>query len=91
MGMGKGGKCFIATAAYGSELAKEVQVLRGFRDERLCSTIFGRKLFQLYYQLSPSIAEYISEHRGAADIARVILRPIIAFARTAMREKKDSA
>jgi hypothetical protein len=60
-GGGGGGGCFIATAAYGSELAPEVQFLQGIRDKVLRQTRWGREFFdqlwQRYYRISPPIAE----------------------------------
>jgi len=49
----KGGGCLIATAAYGSELAQQVQFLREIRDNTVMSTSTGTAFMsgfnQLYY------------------------------------------
>jgi hypothetical protein len=54
-------ECYIATAAYGSPIASEVQLLRDIRDNVLRQTRWGRDFFdtfwQHYYQISPGIAE----------------------------------
>jgi hypothetical protein len=89
--MDKGGKCFIATAAYGSEVAEEVDILRSFRDQRLYTTAFGQKIHRLYYELSPGVACYISRHRGAASVTRIMLRPIIALVRVVMQGYENQA
>jgi len=41
--------CFIATAVYGDINAKEVIVLRRYRDEKMSSTFLGKIFIQFYY------------------------------------------
>ena len=48
-----GGGCFIATAAFGSDMDRYVQILRKFRDNRLLTNQAYRVLVDLYYQLPP--------------------------------------
>ncbi|HRR95332.1 MAG TPA: YCF48-related protein [Candidatus Ratteibacteria bacterium] len=74
---GGGGGCFIATAAYGTPLAKEVQVLCQWRDDYLLKNWFGKKFVKFYYKISPPIAEFIRENTWAKGITRVLLTPII--------------
>ncbi len=69
----KKGGCFIATAAYGSALAPEVQVLRTFRDEVLRKSTFGRGFVGLYGTLSPPFAKLISRSDFLRRIARLAL------------------
>lgn len=80
-GMGKGGKCFIATAAYGSEFSKEVVSLKLFRDEVLSNTRIGRVLIKAYYRLSPSIARMIENQPNARTFVRFLLKPIVLMTR----------
>ena len=54
-----GGGCFIATAAFGTSMAKEVEILCKFRDKYLLSNNPGRKFVKLYYKYSPPIANRI--------------------------------
>lgn len=70
--------CFIATAAYGSYLHPQVQLLRNFRDEYLLTNAPGRALVASYYQLSPPVADFIARHPFLRSVTRLILTPIIS-------------
>lgn len=72
-----GGGCFIATAAYGSYLHTDVQVLRRFRDNVLQKHAWGRSLVDWYYRKSPTFANYIAERPLARGVVRMMLTPIV--------------
>jgi YVTN family beta-propeller protein len=72
-----GGGCFIATAAYGSDMADDVMVLRRFRDDTLLHWAAGREFVQLYYQYSPPVADYIRGRDGIRAAVRWSLRPLV--------------
>ena len=55
------GGCFIATAAYSTPTHPDLDTFRAFRDEKLLTHWIGNKLVKIYYQLSPSVAEYINQ------------------------------
>jgi hypothetical protein len=74
--------CFIATAAYGTAMAKEIQILRRVRDEHLLPNPAGQALVDLYYRFSPPIAKFISDHPSLKPMVRVGLRPIIVMCST---------
>jgi len=79
-----GGMCFIATAAYGTSTATQVNVLRAFRDDVLLKSTVGSRLVDLYYQISPPIAEFISENSFARTLAReLLIDPIVWAVETA--------
>jgi hypothetical protein len=71
--------CFIATAAYGTPMAEEIQVLRDFRDEYLVTNPVGSTLVDIYYTVSPPIAEFITEHPSLKPIVRAGLAPAVAI------------
>lgn len=79
-----GGWCFIATAAYGSPMAEEIEILRQFRDEYLLTNPLGRALVDLYYSISPPIADLITEHPGLKPIVRAALLPAVAVSSAAV-------
>ena len=66
-------KCFIATAAYGSVLHKNLRPLRWFRDHVLLETALGRAFVQFYYEHGPKAAAVIAAHPVLAMITRGIL------------------
>jgi len=74
------GGCFIATAAYGADWQAEVQALRDFRDRYLLPYAAGRWFVAHYYDLSPGVAAYISEHPSTKPFVRSLLTPLVVFA-----------
>jgi tetratricopeptide (TPR) repeat protein len=75
--MSSGGGCFIATAAYGSELAEEIWVLRSWRDAVLLQNRFGRAFVRLYYLTSPPVAHAIRRSEASRAAVRALLTPLI--------------
>jgi alpha-tubulin suppressor-like RCC1 family protein len=71
--------CFIATAAYGSPMAGEIEILRRFRDEYLLTNPLGQGLANIYYKVSPPVAEFITEHPSLKSMVRVGLAPAVAM------------
>ena len=71
--------CFIATAAFGSSMTKEIDVLRKWRDKVLLRNPFGKGVVRLYYDVSPAIASHISDSSLRRYIVRCILNPIISL------------
>lgn len=71
--------CFISTAAFGSDMASEVETFRQFRNHFLIPYEFGRDLVKLYYELSPPAANFIAQSEVLRFAARVILYPVYFF------------
>jgi len=71
--------CFIATAAYGTPMAQEIEILREFRDEYLLTNPVGKGLVDFYYRVSPPMAEFITEHPSLKPIVRAGLVPAVAM------------
>ena len=72
--------CFIATAAYGTDTAEEISLLREFRDVVLLSSGPGTGFVSLYNKVSPPIAEVISRHDFLRTAVRVgFIDPIVAI------------
>ena len=69
--------CFIATAAFGSELEPEVHLLRRFRDRYLVSNPLGQTLVGSYYTLSPGLALLVSQHEPVRQLVRDGLLPVV--------------
>jgi hypothetical protein len=76
--------CFIATAAYGTAMAEEIQILREFRDGYLLTNPLGKGLVDFYYKVSPPIAEFITEHPSLKPIVRAGLLPAVATSTVAV-------
>ena len=72
-------KCFIATAAYETPMAQEINTLRRFRDLRMEPNLIARYLIVLYYYASPPFARVISRSENMKAFVRLNLKPIIRF------------
>jgi len=77
-----GGGCLIATAAYGSELAPQVQMLRELRDNTVLSTTTGASFMTgfntLYYSFSPTISDWERQNPMFQEAVRVTITPLIS-------------
>ena len=73
-------RCFIATAAYGSPMAEQVQMLRSFRDKYLLPCPLGPKLVSLYYAAGKPAAQFIESHPWLKGPVRIILYPVVGLA-----------
>jgi len=78
----EGGGCLIATAAYGSELSPQVQLLREIRDNQLMNTESGSAFMSafnnVYYSFSPIIADYERENPLFKEAVKIAITPMIS-------------
>ena len=78
----QGGGCLIATAAFGSEMAPQVQLLREVRDNTVLQTESGTNFIstfnQFYYSFSPVIADYERENPYFKEAVKLTLTPLLA-------------
>ena len=76
-------RCFIATAAYGSELAPPVQFLREFRDDVILKSRYSRafeKVLEGYYTFSPPIAAAMIRNKAFKYFMKyTVVWPFIAL------------
>ena len=67
------GFCFIATAAYGTETASQLNILRDFRDQVLLKSAVGLRFVEAYYRISPPVADFIAK----SDFLRAVVREVL--------------
>ncbi len=80
--MNDGGGCLIATAAFGSEMAPQVQSLREVRDNIILETESGKTFMtsfnHVYYAFSPAMADLERKDPIVRDTVRAVITPMIA-------------
>ncbi len=76
------GGCLIATAAFGSELAPQVQQLRELRDNTVLATESGTAFMSgfnsIYYTFSPAVADLERENPAFREAVKVALTPMLS-------------
>ena len=76
-----GGGCLIATAAHGTELAPQVQLLREVRDNVILETQSGAAFLSgfnhLYYSFSPTIADLERENPIFRYLVGALVTPLL--------------
>jgi hypothetical protein len=68
--------CFIATAAFGSDLTPEVTALRRLRDVATARSGLARAAVDLYYRSSPPLAAVLARSEVGRALVRAALRSI---------------
>ena len=79
---GGGGGCLIATAAYGTELAPQVQFLREVRENTVLQTQSGSAFMDsfnlFYYSFSPGIADLERQNPAFREAVKIAITPMIS-------------
>ena len=74
--------CLIATAAHGTELAPQVQMLRELRDGTVMSTASGASFMSgfnaAYYSFAPAVADMEREVPAVREAVRLLVTPMLA-------------
>ncbi len=83
-GGGGGGPCFIATAAYGTPMAADIDALRSVRDTFMLDNAAGSAFVDAYYRVSPAIADAVAQSPLLAALVRVLLVPAIFIGKVAV-------
>ena len=76
-GGGSGDTCFIATAAYGTPMAEEINTLRQVRDTYMMNNVAGSTFVDSYYRVAPFIADKVADSPALAAVVRALLTPFI--------------
>ena len=75
--------CLIATAAFGSELAPQVQFLREYRDNTIMSTSAGSSFINafnaVYYTFSPTVADVERNNPILQEFIRAGVTPLLGI------------
>jgi len=78
----EGGGCLIATAAFGSELSPQVQLLREVRDNVLLSTSSGTSFMtgfnSIYYSFSPTVADWERNNPVFKEVVKTAITPMLS-------------
>lgn len=76
-----GGGCLIATAAYGTEMAGQVQILREVRDGAVMGTPAGASFIEsfnaVYYAFSPAVADLERQSPALKEAVRAGIAPML--------------
>ncbi|MGI0022168.1 MAG: CFI-box-CTERM domain-containing protein [Nitrososphaeraceae archaeon] len=79
--------CLIATAAFGSELAPQVQFLREYRDNTIMATAAGSSFLNVfnavYYSFSPTVADIERNNPFLQESVRAGITPLLAILQVA--------
>jgi len=81
--------CFVATAAYGSLLANDVELLRRFRDAALRSNVLGELAVETYYTFGPAPAGVIANSELLRASARAVLAPLVGAVKASVSASRE--
>lgn len=76
-----GGGCLVATAAYGTELAPQVQLLREVRGNMMgtgSGAAFMGGFNSLYYAFSPTVADWERSNPAFKELVKITITPMLS-------------
>lgn len=77
----QGGGCLIATAAFGSEMSPQVQMLRETRDNIVMQTksgaVFMTGFNSVYYAFAPIVADWERQNPVFKEVVKIAITPLI--------------
>ncbi len=76
-GNGGSGNCFVATAAYGTPWAKEINLLRKWRDKKLKVSYYGSYFICFYNKVGPIAANIIRKNKLLMAATRLLIKGLI--------------
>jgi hypothetical protein len=75
--------CLVVTAAFGSPLASEVQLVRDYRDGTIRQSYTGSQFFAgfnaWYYSFSPAVADFVATHPMVKTVMQICLVPLLTI------------
>lgn len=74
--------CYIATMVYKDYNDPRVMTLRGFRDNKLSKSFFGKILIRVYYNLSPKFVNFAQDKKIIVWISKKIINQILRCIKT---------
>ena len=69
--------CFVATAAFGTPFARQIDTLRAFRDFTLKRNAAGSAFVRFYERHSPALARFIQGKPALRSLVRLCLAPAV--------------
>src|SRR6185312_4948338 len=77
--------CFIATAAYGSQMEPKIKTFRDFRYQILLQHDWGIWFVKKYYAYGPYGARFIADKPFVRALVRGVLWPLYGFSLLSLR------
>ena len=65
-------------------MADQIDTLRAIRDVYLLDNVFGTAFVDLYYRLSPPVADIVAGSPVLAATVRLLLVPVVALSKLAL-------
>ena len=80
--LSNGGGCLIATTAFGTELAPQIQLLREIRDHTVLETHSGAAFMSVfnsfYYSFSPTVADLERQNPMFKEVVKIAITPMMS-------------